>query len=170
MILKWLDQRIEFWLCFFLYSYMAIIVAVEVFRRYCLKSASSWGEETAIYVFIWMTYIAAARGVRGRRHLAVEILRDRFGRRMRFFCLTLSDTCFFILAVVIAYYSLNPIWTNIQYNQKMMGAELPMALASASITVGWGLIVFRVVQRFFATLRRFRMGKPLLEKEAEVME
>ena len=51
---------------------LAGIIVVEVFRRYGLDAASTWGEETAIYAFIWLSYIAAAKGVRSRRHLAVD--------------------------------------------------------------------------------------------------
>ena len=93
--LNWLDQHIEFWLGFFLYAYLAGIIVVEVFRRYVLNAASTWGEETAIYAFIWLSYIAAAKGVRSRRHLAVDTLRDRMPRIGQFCAYVLSDSMFF---------------------------------------------------------------------------
>jgi TRAP-type C4-dicarboxylate transport system permease small subunit len=52
----------------------------------------------------------------------------------------------------------------------MMGTDISMALALASVTVGWSLIAFRVVRRFFSTLERFRMGQPLLDKRSDVFE
>lgn len=168
--LRSLDRKSEFWLCFSFYTFMAAIVFIEVLRRYFFGAASSWGEETAIYAFIWMTYIAAARGVRGRRHLAVTFIRDRLSRRKKFYCLLLSDSCFFSLAIIITYYSIGPVWTNIKYGQKMLGAELPMAIASISIPVGWAFIAFRVVQRSFLTIKRFRAGQPLMELETEIKE
>ena len=106
--LNWLDQHIEFWLGFFLYAYLAGIIVVEVFRRYVLNAASTWGEETAIYAFIWLSYIAAAKGVRSRRHLAVDTLRDRMPRIGQFCAYVLSDLCFFTLAAIVVYYSLSP--------------------------------------------------------------
>jgi len=169
-MLRWINERLDYWVNIFLYSYMVIIIGLEVFRRYILGSSTTWGEETAIYVFIWMAYIAAARGVRNRNHLAITIVRDKFNRTATFFCLVLSDICFLILAITVTYFSLNPILTNIKFNQKMMGINLPMALALASVTVGWSLIAFRVLMRFFATLKRFRMGQPLLDKRSEVFE
>ena len=169
-MLRWIDEKLEYWVNIFLYSYMVIIIGMEVFRRYVLGASTTWREETAIYAFIWMAYIAAARGVRDRSHLAITLVRDKFNRTATFLCLALSDVCFFILAITITYFSLNPILTNIQYNQKMMGVDLPMAIALASVTVGWSLIAFRVVRRFLSTLERFRMGKPLLDKSADVFE
>lgn len=169
-MLKWIDERLEYWVNIFLYSYMVIVIGIEVFRRYLMGASTTWGEETAIYAFIWMSYIAASRGVRYRSHLAITLVRDKFNRTATFFCLALSDICFLILSIVIIYYSVNPILTSLQYNQKMMGINLPMALALLSVTVGWSLIAFRIVQRFFSTLKRFRTGHLLLDKQAEVFE
>jgi len=162
-LVKWLDENIEYWLCFIFYSYMAGVIVVEVCRRYFFDASSSWGEETAIYAFIWMTYIAAARGVRGRKHLSVEALRHRMNRTQKYCTFVLSDVCFFILAVVIIYYSIFPVLENIQYEHVMFGVDLPLALATSAVTAGWLLIAIRVVQRFLETLQRFRHGLPLVD-------
>jgi TRAP-type C4-dicarboxylate transport system permease small subunit len=164
--LNWLDQRLEFWLGFFLYAYLAGIIVVEVFRRYVLNAASTWGEETAIYVFIWLSYIAAAKGVRSRRHLAVDTLRDRMPRIGQFCAYVLSDLCFFTLAAIVVYYSLSPIGLNIKYDQRMPGADIPMAFATAAVSFGWSLIAIRVVQRFVDLVKRFSAGKPLVDPVA----
>ena len=160
--MKWLDKNIEFVMCFLFYVYMAGIIVVEVFRRYVLHAASAWGEETAIYAFIWMAYLATAHRVRERRHLSVEILRGQMSRTPKFCAYILSDVCFFILALAVVYYSLGPVRTNIQYGQEMIGAHIPMALASLAVPAAWTLVAFRVVQRFFVTVRRFRSGESLI--------
>lgn len=164
-LLKWLDEKIEYWLCFIFYSYMAGIIVVEVCRRYFMEASSSWGEETAIYAFIWMTYLAAARGVRGRNHLSVEALRYRMSRTQIYYSYVLSDVCFFVLAVTVAFYSMLPVLNNIHYGHTMFGINLPLALATSAVTIGWILIAIRVVQRFIITLKRFRMGQPLVEEQ-----
>lgn len=169
-LLRWLDSKIEFWLVFLFYAYMTIIIIAEVFRRYVLSASSTWGEETAIYAFIWMTYIAAAHRVKGRKHLSVEMLRTRMNRTLRFYAFVLSDLCFFILAVAVIYYSIAFVGTNIEYGQNMLGVELPMALASIAVPIGWALIAFRVIQRFWATLEQYKKGQPLVEAEMVVAE
>jgi TRAP-type C4-dicarboxylate transport system permease small subunit len=161
--LKWLDERLEFWLGFLLYTYLAGIIVVEVFRRYVLNAASTWGEETAIYAFIWMSYVAAAKGVRNRSHLSVDTLRDRLPRTGKFCAYVLSDLCFFALAVIIVYYSLSPLLGNMKYDQRMLGADLPFAIATAAVPIGWSLIAVRVVQRFVDLVKRFSEGKPLAD-------
>ena len=161
--LKWLDQRLKFWLGFLLYAYLAGIIVIEVFRRYVLSAASTWGEETAIYAFIWMSYVAAAKGVRSRSHLAVDTLRDRMPRIGKFCAYVISDLCFFALAAIIVYYSLFPLLGNLKYDQRMLGADLPIAIATAAVPIGWILIAVRVVQRFVNLVKRFSEGKPLVD-------
>ncbi len=162
---NWVDTRIETWLCTLFYVYMAGIIVVEVFRRYLLSAASSWGEETAIYSFIWLSYIAAARGVRERKHLSVELIRARLNRKQKFFAYILSDICFFILALVVVAYSIDPLRMNIVYGQTMFGSDLPMALATAVVPVAWSLIAVRVIQRFIVTLKRYKANEPLIKEE-----
>ena len=164
-VLRWLDNKIEYWLVFLFYTYMTVIIVVEVFRRYVLGGASTWGEETAIYAFIWMTYIAAANRVKERKHLSVEVLRSLMNRKLRYCAFVLSDLCFFILAVAVIYYSVVFVGTNIEYGQNMLGVDLPMALASVGVPIGWVLIAFRVLQRFLLTMKRYQMGQPLVEGE-----
>ena len=169
-LLRLVNDKIEFWLVSLFYAYMTIIIAVEVFRRYALGASSTWGEETAIYAFIWMTYIAAAHRVRGRKHLSVELLRSRMNRTQKFCALVLSDVCFLILALAIIYYSIVIVQTNIEYEQNMLGVDLPMALATVGVPIGWGLIAIRVVERFLTTLHQFRMGQSLVEETIDATQ
>lgn len=169
-VLAWLDQRLEYTLSFLFYSYLASIIFIEVVRRYVFNASSSWGEETAVYAFIWMTYIAAARGVKQRSHLSVSILVDRLGRRGKFASMLLSDVCFFALAVVVFYYSLILIPQSIEFNQTMRGLNLPIALATAGVPIGWFLIAVRVVQRSVVTVKAYRRDEEIQTAGMEMGE
>jgi len=164
-LLDLFNKKIEFWLISVFYSYMIVMIGVEVLRRYFLHAASTWGEETSIYAFIWLTYVGAALRTRRRRHLSIELVRQYMNEKQKFWTYVLSDICFFSLAVVVTYYSFGIFTTNLQYGQKMLGIELPMALATIGVPIGWALIAFRVVERFLAILKRFRQGQPLIEEE-----
>lgn len=154
-IVKWFDERLEYTLSFLFYSYMTSIIFIEVIRRYFLNSSSSWGEETAVYAFIWMAYIAAARGVKDRSHLSVDILVSHLRGRSKLAVNILSDLCFFSLAVVIFYYSLLSVQRSIEFGQTMRGIDLPIALALVAVPSGWLLIMVRVVQRSIRTITAY---------------
>ena len=157
-IIRWLDEYLEYTLSFLFYLYLTLIIFIEVVRRYAFDSSSSWGEETAIYAFIWMTYIAAAKAAKDRSHLSVNILVMRMGRRGKFAADMLSDVCFFVLAAVVFYYSVIPIPSSIAYGQTMLGVDLPIALATVGVPIGWFLVMVRVVQRSVKTIRDYTSG------------
>lgn len=167
---RWADERLEYTLSFLFYVYLTAIIFIEVVRRYVFNDSSSYGEETAIYAFIWMTYIAAAKGVKDRSHLAVTILVDRMGRRGRFAMAMLSDVCFFVLALVVLYYSLVAVSQSIEFGQNMRGVNLPMWLATVSVPFGWLLIMVRVVQRSVATIRAYVRGQEIQAAGSDVAE
>ncbi|MBD3625045.1 MAG: TRAP transporter small permease [Rhodobacteraceae bacterium] len=156
---RWVDEYAEYAVNTVLYSYIALIIAIEIFRRYVLDSSSSWGEETAIYAFIWMTYIGAARGVKNRSHLAIDIVKRCFNRTGTFAVNMLSDICFFTLAVVIIVMSIRAVEGSMQYQQTFQGADIPMWIAIVGVPISWSLIILRVTQRSIRTIRAYMRGE-----------
>lgn len=159
--LIWLDLYLEYWVSFVFYTFLTWIIVIEVARRYAFDSATTYGEETARFAFIWLAYVAAARGVKYRTHLSIDILQLSVGRTFRFWLFMLNDLCFFVLAVIIIYTSIGFVQTTIQYDQQMQGIDLPYWIAVSAIPVGWTLIAFRVVQRNIQTIKDFREGRPI---------
>ncbi len=159
--LAWLDDNLEFYINFFLYSLLTIVIVVEVFRRYVLDAATSYGEEVARYTFIWLAYFAAARGVKNRTHLSIDLLRENFGRTGKFALYMLSDLCFLVLSLVIIWTGGRFVLTTIEYEQTFTGIDLPLWLAVSAIPVGWTVIAFRVVQRCVLTIAAYRRGEAL---------
>lgn len=169
-VIRWLDEYLEYTLSFLFYVYLTGIIFVEVIRRYVFNDSSSYGEETAIYAFIWMTYIAAAKGVKERSHLSVSILVDNLGRRGKFITSMLSDVCFLVLAGVVFYYSLVAVSQSVEFDQTMRGLNAPMWLAIIGVPFGWFLIMVRVVQRSFKMIRNYSTGRDILVSGSGISE
>lgn len=143
----WFDAHFEDFLAGIFYGYMAIVIAVEVARRYLFNASSSWAEETAVYAFIWLAYLSASSAVRDRAHLSFNLLERLLPPKADKVVKLLSDGCFFALALLIVYTSMPTVLTHLKYNQLMLGVDLPMVLASAAVPVGWSLVMLRIVQR-----------------------
>ncbi|MDE2731469.1 MAG: TRAP transporter small permease [Bacteroidota bacterium] len=67
---------------------MVITVSWQVITRYLLNSPSSYTEELATYLLIWISLLGAAYALRVRAHLGIDILVRQMGpqrrRQMRF--------------------------------------------------------------------------------------
>jgi TRAP-type C4-dicarboxylate transport system permease small subunit len=158
-----LDRKAEYWLNLLLYAYIIVVVFYEVVSRYVLRSSVAWAEETAIYAFIWLSYLSAARLARTRSHLAFTLFRESMGRRMQLTCLLVADLCLIALATVVIVYMLRPISDSIEFGQTMQGAYLPLWIATVAVPIGWALVLLRTVQRALDAIRNYRDGKPMAE-------
>lgn len=77
-LLGWLESGL-------LAAMVAAITAVtftQVFTRYVTENPIIWSEEVARYLFVWITLIGAAAGVRLHAHFGLDILR-RYAPRLR---------------------------------------------------------------------------------------
>ena len=62
---------------------MVITVSWQVITRYLLNSPSSYTEELATYLLIWISLLGAAYALRVRAHLGIDILVRRLGAQRR---------------------------------------------------------------------------------------
>ena len=65
------------WLLVILMSVMVVTVSWQVTTRYLLNSPSSYTEELATYLLIWISLLGAAYALRIRAHLGIDILVQR---------------------------------------------------------------------------------------------
>ena len=146
MLKRVIDGR---WIRLFIamsYADFCIIIMTEVVRRYVFGHSSAWGEMTARYAFVYMTYIAAAEAVRQKKHIRVDLL-DRLAPPgiVKLFKLY-SDLLITALALIVIYFSISLISIQIEVGIVMTAADVNMAFAQAALPLGWALILIRLVQ------------------------
>ena len=149
MVKRFLDGR---WIRLFIvitYSYFCIIIVTEVMRRYVFGDSSAWGEMTARYSFVYMTYMAAAEAIRYKKHIRVDLI-DRLAspNAVKLFKLY-ADVMTTVLAILIIYYSILLMKIQISVGIVMTAADINMALAQAALPLGWALILIRLAQSWF---------------------
>jgi len=71
------------WLLILLMSLMVITVSWQVATRYLLHSPSSYTEELATYLLIWISLLGSAYALRKRAHLGIDILVRRLATQQR---------------------------------------------------------------------------------------
>ncbi|RWR47365.1 TRAP transporter small permease [Sinirhodobacter huangdaonensis] len=159
--LRLLDQYLEDAFSAILYIYIIAIIFAEVVGRYVFKSSMLFAYETAIYAFIWLSYLSMAAMARNRAHLAVTFLRDMMPRSIQLVLLLLSDVLLIVLASVVVVFIRQPLADAIDFEQMMVGIDLPFWIALLSVPVGWSLVVLRTIQRSIATISDYRNGRAL---------
>jgi len=62
------------WFLAMLMAGMVAIVSAQVWYRFILNNPLSWSEEAARYLFVWISFMGAAAGVRYQVHLGIDLM------------------------------------------------------------------------------------------------
>jgi TRAP-type C4-dicarboxylate transport system permease small subunit len=77
---KFLDKTLETGLWVSMLA-MTLTVIWQVFTRFVMRDPSSWTEELAIFLLIWIGLLGSAVALRRKAHLGIDILVLRFPER-----------------------------------------------------------------------------------------
>ena len=151
-----LDRAITFvnddlpvWFVRIAYSYLSLIILLEVIRRYVFSASSPWGEMTARYAFVYLSYIAAAEAIRLRKHIRIDLIIKKFPKWLQNVFDFYVDLLTTGLAVLVIYYSMQVIKIQWTVDIVMESANLNLAFAYAALPIGWGLLVIRILQIWY---------------------
>ncbi|GAA0418045.1 hypothetical protein GCM10009133_28020 [Cocleimonas flava] len=147
-LMKFCDTKLIKWFIIGTYSYFCLIIVIEVIRRYVFGASSPWGEMTARYAFVYLTYVAASEGIRHGSHIRIDLVPKLLSTTKSKLLSFYIDILILILAATIIYYSLELM--NIQWTAGivMSAIDVNMAFAQAALPLGWLLIIVRTIQNW----------------------
>ncbi len=62
------------WFLALLMTAMVVIISAQVWYRFILNDPLSWSEEAGRYLFVWISFMGAAAGVRYQVHLGIDLM------------------------------------------------------------------------------------------------
>lgn len=157
-MLKFLDDHLEEMLMVLLLALMSILIGAQVFMRYALNNSLAWSEELARYCFIWATYIGVACGVKRNAHICVEAVVHKLPALLQHYAAIFSHLLFIVFSIMVmkeGYALAIKIFT---FGQKSSALGLPMGWIYLAPTVGFGLVIIRLVQRIAIQISTIRRG------------
>jgi TRAP-type C4-dicarboxylate transport system permease small subunit len=132
---------------------MALIIAVQVFRRYVLQNSLDWSEELGRYHFIWSVYVGCSYATQRDRHLEVTIARSMFGPTVAKYITIIAYVCTMLFCISVAVWGAQMVLFLVNTGQKTPALEIPMYWVFLSVPVGLGLMALRTFQRLLAIFR-----------------
>jgi len=140
-LLASIDRMLQ-WVLVMLMSAMVLSVTWQVVSRYVLSSASSWTEEVARFLLIWIGMLGAAYAFRTRMHIGLDLLPNRLtgkaARNLRW--LTQAVILLFALGVLVIG-GAKLVWLTWDLRQNSAVLGLPMAVVYSVIPVTGILIM-----------------------------
>ncbi|MGY8872916.1 MAG: TRAP transporter small permease [Pseudomonadales bacterium] len=157
-----IERNIEKSVILVSYASMAGIIFVEVIRRFFFNEQAPWSTTIPIYMFLWLAWMGASYNTMRRSHLRFTEVRERLPYKGQFYCLLLDAVCWFVMGVVVIYYSVEQVYIAYDNFAIVQGTDNVMQWWFYMATpLAWILLLFRVIQNLRQDIRSFIAGRPL---------
>ncbi len=168
---RWIDENIEKVVILSSYVIMTGIIFVEVIRRFAFGQQAAWSTTIPIYLFLWVTWIGCAYCCKTRSHLRFEEFRVRLPYKGQFFCIVVDHLVWIGFSLMVIYYSYDVVYLSYDNFSIVQGTDDVMQWWFYMATpIGFGMIIYRVLQNLAEDIGRFRRGEPMPIKANEASE
>lgn len=125
-----------------LLAVMVASVTWQIVSRYVLASPSSWTEELARFMLIWIGLVGGAYAYRHGMHLGLDLLAERLPQRMRPLHAAAVHACVAVFALlVLVVGGGNLVALTYSLAQSSPALELPMAVVYLALPLSGVLIL-----------------------------
>ena len=119
---------------------LAVVVFLQVFNRFVLKTPLAWSEDLAMLLFQWVAFLGAAVGVKRMRHFGIELLVRKLSEKARHWIEILVPFIVGIVAVTmitegykLIQFNINRIYSSMDLSY--IWAYLPIPLSGVLIII-----------------------------------
>jgi len=147
-------DRILEWVLVMLMSLMVINVIWQVLTRFVLQNPSSYTEELARYLLIWLGLLGAGYCVGQKSHLAIDIVTSRFSGPARYVSNLFVHTVILLFAVaVLVAGGQRLVQTTLAYQQTSAALQIPLGYVYLGLPLSGLLIAFYSLFSIFEETR-----------------
>ena len=134
---------------------LVLDVLWQVFTRFVLRDPSSWTEELARYLMIWVGLIGAAYAAGRHKHLAVDILAGKLTESRARLLRLIIGVCTLIFALAALFGGgIRLVWVMLKLGQTSASLQWPLGYVYLALPVSGLLIAFYAILDMIDELRR----------------
>ncbi|MCQ4636817.1 TRAP transporter small permease [Anaerovorax odorimutans] len=144
MVKKFLNN-FEGWFCGLILAIMLVLLVMQVALRW-VGQTNTWSEELARYMFVWVVYVGGSFAAQKDSHIRIDLALRVWPKKVRPFAKTLGNLLWIAFGIFLLMQSLILVrnsWVGGTYS---ICLGINMAYAYVGITIGYGLMVIRVIQ------------------------
>ena len=137
--------------------FMATIVAVTAFQvtnRFLIHYPFTWTEEIARFLAVWVVLLGAARCVRERSHIEIDLLFNILPARVQWLLSLTIHALFLLLCFILIQQTMSIL--PIVARQTSPAAMLPMSYVYLATPVSAAIMVFYLLDSLIGVLRDWR--------------
>lgn len=125
---------------------MVVTVSWQVITRYLLNSPSSYTEELATYLLIWITLLGAAYALQIRAHLGIDILVRRLQPGRKYIARQIAYSTIIVFALVALVFGGGwLVYVTLDLNQLSAAFQVPVGYVYTVLPLSGLLITYYCV-------------------------
>lgn len=157
---KLLDRYLEPTAMFFIYMAIAMIIFVEVIRRFVFSVQVAWSTTLPPYLFLLLTWIGCAYNVKLRAHLSFGEVRALMRPSARLAMSFLDAILWYVMAAIVVVATLRLTANSAANFQIMLGTDNVMRWwFYICVPAAWLILYARVLENLLADIRNYRAGQ-----------
>lgn len=159
-MLNVIEKYLGYFLGFLMFAIVAD-VSWQVVTRFVMSEPSSYTEEVARFLLIWIGLLGAAYAYRKHAHLGLDIVTRSLTGRSAVIAQKVADACclFFALTVMVIG-GANLVQITLELNQVSAALQMPMGYIYAVLPISGCLIILFAFDRLFTPYERLIENLP----------
>jgi len=163
--LWYLNENAEKLLIYILYIYLVLMVVTNVFTRYVLQTSPVWSNESARFIYIYLSWIGVSWTAYKRQHIRLDLLHRFLPQRVLGMTYILGD----IVMMIFVYYTIisfpGPILAAVEFQNTTQALGINQAFIKIAVPIGASLLLIRTVQLLIRDTRDVWNGNPVYKGE-----
>lgn len=139
----------------------------NVVGRFVFSAPIHWAEEILTYMLVWVTFLAAGAIAWEGTHLSIDLLQGALKRRLKLVLAAVGILATIAISLVMLKQSWSMVSRFLNNEQTSLVAELQLEWAHGPVPVGFAVMAFLLVLRFFGGLE---VEHDILEEEAGALD
>jgi TRAP-type C4-dicarboxylate transport system permease small subunit len=132
----------------------------NIIGRYFLHASLSWGEEGMLFFMVGCVFMGSGAVTWSGRHLRMDFIVRMLPEPVRLALALLCELLFLITAIVLVWFAWPTINQLIQFDQRSLAADIPLAIPQSAIPLGLLIMAFVALARLVSGKWREPPGDP----------
>ena len=151
-------DKILSWTVIVLMAIITINVLWQVFSRFVLQNPSSFTEELARYMLIWIGILGAAYVAGQKLHLAIDLLSTKLTGKPKTVLEIFIQLCIFIFSFfVMVIGGMRLVYITLQLNQISAALQVPLGYVYLVVPISGILMMFYSVYFITEEIKRIKL-------------
>ncbi|MBU0561838.1 MAG: TRAP transporter small permease [Bacteroidetes bacterium] len=158
--IKFVIDSILRWMLVFMMAVMTINVLWQVFSRFILQNPSSFTEELARYLLIWIGILGAGYVAGQKMHLAIDLLPSKLKGKRKFILENFIQLAilFFALTVMVIG-GVRLVFITLHLEQISAALQIPLGYVYSVVPLSGAVIIFYSVYHLVKSINQLKQAQ-----------